>query len=66
MINSIKDAIVKPKQEELDKVNKVDFSWVIHFVIQAASVYGVIYVMNRYGLTLQDIKDLFGLFNTKK
>lgn len=61
LINSVKDAIVKPKQEDLDKENKVNLSWIIHFLIQAGSVYGLIYLMNRYGLTLQDIKDLFGL-----
>lgn len=66
LINSIKEAIVKPKQEELEKDNKVNIEWIIRFLIQALVVYGVVYVMNKYGVTTQDIKDLFGLFNTNK
>ena len=44
---------------------KVDTGWILKLVVEGAAVYGIIYLMNKYGVTLQDIKDLFGLFNQK-
>lgn len=66
LINSIKEAIAKPTPEIVEKENKVNFEWIIRFLIQALTIYGVIYLMNHYNITIQDVKDLFGLFNNDK